>query len=63
MIYVKSEKIIVHSDEQMLINLDGELGGETPMTFQNLKQHISFFANVADIPASDLNNKQMEMMD
>ncbi|EUJ42509.1 diacylglycerol kinase [Listeria riparia] len=62
-IYVKSEKVTVFSDDQMLINLDGELGGETPMTFQNLKQHISFFANVADIPASDLNNKQVEMID
>ncbi|MBC8831078.1 diacylglycerol kinase, partial [Escherichia coli] len=39
-IYVKSEKVIVNSEDKMLINLDGELGGETPMEFRNLRQHI-----------------------
>ncbi|WP_239256534.1 diacylglycerol kinase [Listeria ilorinensis] len=59
-IYVKSEKVVVTSEEKMLINLDGELGGETPMTFQNLNQHIEFFANVEEIPASDLDVKYEE---
>ncbi|HAA7653750.1 TPA_asm: diacylglycerol kinase [Listeria monocytogenes] len=53
-IYVKSEKVIVNSEDKMLINLDGELGGETPMEFRNLRQHIEFFTSVDDIPATDL---------
>jgi diacylglycerol kinase (ATP) len=36
--------------EQLKVNLDGEYGGDAPMHFVNLKQHIQAFANVADIP-------------
>ncbi|WP_163653703.1 diacylglycerol kinase [Listeria sp. PSOL-1] len=53
-IYVKSQKVMVTSAEKMLINLDGELGGETPMSFTNLNRHIEFFADISSIPASDL---------
>lgn len=36
-------------DKPMMMNLDGEYGGNAPMTFINHKQHIEFFANVTDI--------------
>ena len=38
------------SGEKMKINLDGEYGGDAPMTFVNLRQHIEMFANVDEIP-------------
>lgn len=50
-LYVKTSKVIakpVH--DKMMINIDGEYGGDAPMTFRNLKQHIEIFANVKDIP-------------
>lgn len=60
-IYVKSKKVMVTSEDKMLINLDGELGGETPMTFENLNRHIEFFADIHAIPASDLaSEKQLD---
>ncbi|QIL46991.1 diacylglycerol kinase [Vagococcus coleopterorum] len=34
---------------KMMINLDGEYGGDAPMTFINLRQHIEMFANLDDI--------------
>lgn len=57
-IYVKSQKVVVTSEQKMLINLDGELGGETPMVFENLNQHIEFFADVESIPATDLDQDE-----
>lgn len=53
-IYTKSSKVVVTSKDKMLINLDGELGGETPMTFLNLKQHIEFFADSVALLDTDL---------
>ncbi len=35
---------------RMMINLDGEYGGDAPMEFANLKQHIEMFADVDRIP-------------
>lgn len=51
-IYTKTHKVIAKSKhgEQMKINLDGEYGGDAPMTFVNLRQHIEMFANVDEIP-------------
>ncbi|MDE7492418.1 diacylglycerol kinase, partial [Streptococcus agalactiae] len=37
------------SDERMMINLDGEYGGDAPITLANLKNHIRFFANTDEI--------------
>ncbi len=34
----------------MMINIDGEYGGDAPMVFKNLKQHIEMFANTEKIP-------------
>ena len=52
-IYAKTSYLKVHTPEdgkQLMINLDGEYGGDAPMTFRNLKNHIEFFANLDDIP-------------
>ena len=34
----------------MKINIDGEYGGDAPMLFKDLKQHLQIFANVDSIP-------------
>ncbi len=52
-IYKKTRKVTARPsnlDDRMLINLDGEYGGDAPMTFVDLKQHITFFANTDEIP-------------
>ncbi|MCD2255149.1 diacylglycerol kinase [Agrilactobacillus fermenti] len=51
-IYVKTRKLVAKpkDNQRMMINLDGEYGGDAPMKFVNLKQHIEMFANVDDIP-------------
>lgn len=51
-LYVKTSKLVIKpvNDERLMINLDGEYGGDAPMTFKNLKQHIEIFANIDDIP-------------
>ena len=33
----------------MMINLDGEYGGDAPIRLQNLKNHIEFYANIDEI--------------
>lgn len=51
-LYVKTSKLIARPvDEKMMINIDGEYGGDAPMAFHDLKQHIEMFANTAEIPA------------
>ncbi len=37
------------SDDRMMINLDGEYGGDAPIHLQNLKNHIEFYANIDEI--------------
>lgn len=34
---------VLDKNEEVPVNLDGELGGYLPLEFQNLKQHIEFF--------------------
>lgn len=41
-IYAKARNIKVTPAEKMLLNIDGEYGGELPGEFTNLKQHIEF---------------------
>lgn len=51
-IYLKTSKFkaaLKDEDAKLMINLDGEYGGDAPMEFINLKQHISFLANTDDI--------------
>ncbi|MGT2932454.1 diacylglycerol kinase family lipid kinase [Streptococcus catagoni] len=45
--YIKTSKVIIEplSDNRMMINLDGEYGGDAPIVLENLKNHITFFAD------------------
>jgi diacylglycerol kinase (ATP) len=52
-IYRKASIVKVTSDEEVLINLDGELGGKAPATFQNLKRHIEVFVPIDNIRELD----------
>ncbi|MGX7172526.1 diacylglycerol kinase [Enterococcus ratti] len=53
-IYTKTSRLFVETEDDInrpvMINLDGEYGGNAPMYFQNLHQHIEFFANTDQIP-------------
>lgn len=52
-IYTKTSKleVSVPSDHhRLMINLDGEYGGDAPMTFENLHNHIEFFADLDAMP-------------
>lgn len=52
--YIKTSKITIEpkSNKRMMINLDGEYGGDAPITLVNLKNHISFFADT-DLISND----------
>ncbi|NLY79189.1 MAG: YegS/Rv2252/BmrU family lipid kinase, partial [Lysinibacillus sp.] len=52
-IYRKASTVKVTSDEEIHINLDGELGGKAPATFQNFKRHIEVFVPIDDIREQD----------
>ena len=50
-LYIKTKKLVVKPvDTRIMINIDGEYGGDAPMKFTALKQHIEFFANTDEIP-------------
>jgi len=51
-IYVKTSQIKVDpidKKERLMINLDGEYGGDAPVRFKNLHNHIEIFANIDEI--------------
>ncbi|WP_057764609.1 diacylglycerol kinase [Companilactobacillus tucceti] len=52
-IYTKTKKLSVKANDKnrIMINLDGEYGGDAPMEFVNLHQHINIYANVDSMPA------------
>ncbi|TWT12280.1 diacylglycerol kinase family lipid kinase [Streptococcus sp. sy004] len=54
--YIKTSQLTIEpqSDQRMMINLDGEYGGDAPITLRNLKNHISFFANTDEISGEAL---------
>lgn len=52
-IYRKANRVVVKSDEEVHLNLDGEYGGDAPAIFQNLKQHIEVFVPIAEIREED----------
>ncbi|KRM94939.1 lipid kinase [Liquorilactobacillus aquaticus DSM 21051] len=65
-LYVKTAKLTAKPvDEKMMINIDGEYGGDAPMVFRNLKQHIQMFANTEEIPKGAItsSNKTPEEID
>ncbi|MFC3927077.1 diacylglycerol kinase family lipid kinase [Streptococcus caprae] len=49
--YIKTSKILIDplTRQRMMINLDGEYGGDAPVFLENLKNHITFFANIDEI--------------
>jgi diacylglycerol kinase (ATP) len=52
-IYAKATDVEItplNKDDRMMINLDGEYGGDAPMEFHDLKQHIEVIANLDEIP-------------
>lgn len=57
-VYRKTSRLIAKPiNNKMEINLDGEYGGNAPMTFKNLKQHIRIFANLDEMPRHALVSK------
>lgn len=64
-LYVKTSKLVAKPvDEKMMINIDGEYGGDAPMKFKNLKRHIEIFANTQAIPKREITEvKEDEGMD
>lgn len=58
-IYTKTRKLkaSIEGDERLMINLDGEYGGDAPILFQNLKQHIECFANTDEISEDALSSE------
>lgn len=52
-IYTKAKRVQVQSSDPMLINLDGELGGEIPADFENLYRHINVFAPIEKLRPQD----------
>lgn len=68
-LYTKTTKLEAETlDEgvKMMINLDGEYGGDAPMTFTNLHQHIEMFANLDEISAKAVmgtSPEELEMSD
>lgn len=60
-IYTKTSSLYaetINDDFRMMINLDGEYGGDAPMQFTNYKQHIEMFANLDDIPESAVSKEE-----
>ncbi len=65
-VYKKTRRVVASSPkERMQINLDGEYGGDAPMKFRDLKQHISMFAKLDEIPndAYSDENDQMKQLE
>ena len=42
---IQAKKIKITPNEKMLLNIDGEYGGELPGEIVNLKQHIPFIVS------------------
>lgn len=52
-IYAKATDVEItplSKDDRIMINLDGEYGGDAPMKFHDLKQHLEVIANLDEIP-------------
>lgn len=53
LIYTKTSRLEVDvpdKSHRLMINLDGEYGGDAPMVFKNLHNHIEFYVDVDAIP-------------
>lgn len=47
-LYTQANRIKVHTPEKLMINLDGEYGGDAPMEFENLYHHLELFVPKED---------------
>ncbi|SEM91617.1 diacylglycerol kinase (ATP) [Ligilactobacillus sp. WC1T17] len=57
-LYVKTSKVVAKAPkDRMMINIDGEYGGDAPMIFKNHKQHLEIFANTDEIPDDAITSK------
>ena len=52
-IYTTANRVKVRSSEKVLINLDGELGGEAPAEFENLYRHLNVFVPIEKVRPQD----------
>lgn len=60
-LYVKTSKLVAKPvDEKIMINVDGEYGGDAPMTFKNHRQHLEIFANTDEIPDEAITGTEEE---
>ena len=66
--YIKTSKLTItplgtHA-KRLMINLDGEYGGDAPITLKNLKNHLTFFADADNISddAISIDLKDTEML-
>ncbi|MDQ0176050.1 diacylglycerol kinase [Bacillus chungangensis] len=53
-IYVKANRVKVHSREKMQLNIDGEFGGLLPAEFENLYRHLEVFVPIDKINPVDI---------
>lgn len=42
-LYTQASRIKVHTPDKLMINLDGEYGGDTPMEFENMYHYLEVF--------------------
>ncbi|MBJ7646533.1 diacylglycerol kinase [Weissella confusa] len=57
LLYVKSENVTIKpldENAKVMINLDGEYGGDAPVVFKDHKAHIAIVANVDEMPDDSL---------
>lgn len=60
-IYVKTRKVVARAlDDRLMINIDGEYGGDAPMTFRDLKQHIEMYADTDRIPDEAITDPELQ---
>lgn len=65
-LYTKTSHVYAESldeDFRMMINLDGEYGGDAPMNFTNLHQHIEMYANLDEIAKTAVSGEKIEMLE
>lgn len=62
LIYKKTSRVSIEplDADPIKVNLDGEYGGDAPMVFDNLKQHIEFVANLEDMSNDAVTEKIQE---
>ncbi|WP_412988413.1 diacylglycerol kinase [Pediococcus siamensis] len=55
-IYSKPKRVkVTPVNDRVMVNIDGEYGGDAPMAFKNLHKHIEMFANLDQIPDAAYN--------